>query len=67
MQVNKRVMFAFCSLLLRKRWCLQVIEIPEDKRMTVFNSGTFMGSKASILLGGHDCPISIQGLTLEWK
>lgn len=35
--------------------------------MIVFNNGTFMGLNASILSGGQFWPISIQGLTLEWK
>lgn len=54
-------------LFKRKEWCLHVIEIPEDRRMIVLSSGTFIGLKASILSGGQLCPISIHGLTLEWK
>lgn len=44
-----------------------MIEIPEESRIIVFNRGTFIGLKASMLSGGQFWPISIHGLTLEWK
>lgn len=43
------------------------MEIPEERRIIVFNRGTFIGLKASILSGGQFCPMSIHGLILEWK
>jgi len=45
-------------------WWLQVMETPEDSKIMVFSSGTFIGLKDTIDLGGQFWPISMFGLIL---
>jgi hypothetical protein len=54
--------FCLCNL-----WCLQVTEIPEERRITVFKRGIPNGLTALIPIGGQIKPISIQGTVLLWK
>lgn len=48
-------------------WCAHVIEIPDEMRINVFSSGTFMGLNGIIVCGGHICPSSTVGEILLWK
>jgi hypothetical protein len=47
--------------------CAQVIEIPEDNKIIVFNIGILIGLNVLIPIGGHCIPISIEGERLLWK
>jgi hypothetical protein len=46
-------------------WWAQVTEIPEDRRIIVFNRGIWKGLKGAMFFGGQDIPISIAGASLE--
>jgi hypothetical protein len=48
-------------------WWAHVTEIPEDKRIIVFNSGIWKGLKGIMFFGGQVIPISMVGAKLEWK
>jgi len=67
MIVRVKDFLACFKLLLMILWCVQVIEIPEDKRIVVFKSGICKGLKGSIPLGGHIIPISTFGDNLLCK
>lgn len=43
------------------------MEIPEEIRIRVFRSGTFMGLNGMMVWGGHTCPSSTVGEILLWK
>lgn len=45
-----------------REWCAQVIEAPEEIKIIVLRSGTLIGLKLTIEIGGHICPISMFGL-----
>jgi len=47
--------------------CAQVIDIPDNKRITVFNRGTPHGSNGCILTGGQTAPKNIEGDKLAAK
>jgi hypothetical protein len=47
--------------------CAQVIDTPDNKRITVFNNGTPSGFKGLILTGGQTAPRKIDGDKLEAK
>lgn len=49
----------------RIAWCDQVTDAPDLTKMIVFSNGTFIGLNALIITGGHVCPISSIGLSLE--
>lgn len=48
-------------------WCLQVIEIPEHKRIIVLSIGILIGLNTLIPNGGHFIPSSILGDNLLWR
>jgi len=48
-------------------WWDHVTDTPDLIRIIVFRRGTFMGLNVFTRDGGHSCPISIDGLILEWK
>lgn len=48
------------------RWD-QVINIPEESKITVFNKGKPQGSRGIIPFGGQTPPISIDGVNIPWK
>jgi hypothetical protein len=52
------------NLLFMIAWWAHVTDTPDDSRMIVFNSGTFIGLNEMIALGGQFCPISMFGLIL---
>jgi hypothetical protein len=45
----------------------QVIVIPEDNKIIVFNKGSPHGSTATIPWGGHEQPKPIEGDSTQWK
>lgn len=47
--------------------CAQVIEIPDNNKITVFNKGTPKGFNGCTLTGGHTAPKKIEGDKLEAK
>jgi len=47
--------------------CAQVIDTPDNIKITVFNKGTPHGFKGCILTGGHTAPRNIDGDKLEAK
>lgn len=53
--------------MFNKLWWDQVIEIPEESRIIVFNRGIIKGLKTSIIIGGHFIPNSINWINLKWK
>jgi len=68
---NKIVMYSEIFLFLKflliiDKW-LQVIEIPELKRIMVFKRGVWYGLNAVIPIGGHIIPIFKSGASLAWK
>ena len=48
-------------------WCAYVTVAPEHNKIKVFSSGTSIGSKTSIPLGGQIAPISITGANAAAK
>lgn len=48
-------------------WCDHVTDTPDLIRIIVLRRGTFIGLNIFTREGGHSCPISIDGLILEWK
>lgn len=52
---------------LRREWWDHVRDAPDLIKMMVLRSGTFIGLKGSIVIGGHMDPSSMEGLILEWK
>jgi len=52
-------------ILFRMAWWDHVTDTPDLIKIMVFRRGTFIGLKVFTRLGGHSCPISIDGLILE--
>lgn len=48
-------------------WWAHVTVTPDDKRMIVFNRGTWNGLNGVMPVGGHVRPISMLGARLLWK
>jgi hypothetical protein len=65
--VIAREILAVIRLFFKIAWCDQVTDAPEANKITVLRSGTCIGLKELIELGGQFCPISILGLILLWK
>lgn len=66
-QVIIKLFLANNQLLFNINWWHQVIEIPEDNKITVFNKGTWKGLKEKTPNGGQTDPNSKPGLKLAWK
>lgn len=62
-RANLACLNLFCKIL----WWAQVIEMPEDNRIVVFNKGICKGLKGVIPWGGHSIPISMLGDKLLCK
>lgn len=58
---------ASLKFLFKIEWWDQVIVIPEDNKIVVFNKGILNGLKGWINLGGHIDPNSTLGERLLWK
>lgn len=67
MIVNARDIIAWEWLSSIIAWCAQVTVIPDDKRIIVFNKGTWKGLNGLIPVGGQFKPISAVGASLLWK
>lgn len=66
-QVIINLILVLSEFFIKIEWWHHVTETPELIKISVFRSGTFMGLKGLVDEGGQFCPISIFGLTLEWK
>lgn len=64
MMVKVRDRMLFDRLLFMISWWAHVTEIPDDKRIRVFSSGTCRGLNGVIIIGGHLCPSSMFGEVL---
>lgn len=60
-------MIAFDRFVFRREWWAQVMDAPDDSKITELRRGIPMGLNVSIPAGGHCLPISIAGAILEWK
>ena len=50
-----------------QKWCDAEANIPDQTKIIVFKRGIPKGLIASIPFGGHDTPISGEGLNITWK
>lgn len=59
--------FLSVMFLLIIEWWVHVTEIPDEIKMIVFKRGISNGLNGMTPIGGHNCPISTDGDSDEWK